>query len=81
MPNEEPIPLSPVSGYTIRTIPAYDTLVLQFNYLSHAMQALEEAHESPNFSLTRAQTIELRDALTRAIDKTTQSPIPAEMKN
>lgn len=80
MPTDDSIPLSPVSGYTLRTIPAYDTLALQFDYLSHALQTLDEAHRSPNFALTRSQAMELRDALSRAIEKTQQAPIPPELR-
>ena len=64
MPNDEQIPTFPVAGYSLRSVPALESLILQFDYLSSPMQELEQAHQGRNYILTRVQTVELRDALT-----------------
>lgn len=81
MPNDEQIPTFPVAGYSLRSVPALEALILQFDYLSSPMQELEQAHQGRNYILTRVQTVELRDALTRALEKLEHAHIPAEMKN
>ena len=70
----------PVAGYTLRSVAAYDALLLRFDYLSHPMQSPDEAHPGRDYMMTRAQAIELRDALSRAIEKMQQAPIPPELR-
>lgn len=61
-PNEE-IPLSPVAGWQIAPISAHQAVMLRLDYLTHAMQPKEQAHQTPYLALNAAQALELSEAL------------------
>lgn len=48
-------------------IAGYDDLVLSFTFFTEPMQDLEEARHSDGYVLTRAQAVQLRDALDRML--------------
>lgn len=65
-PNEE-IPLAPVAGWQIAPVSAYQAVMLRLDYLTHATQQPDEAHQTPNLVLTAAQALELSEALKKHV--------------
>lgn len=61
--NEKDIPLAPIAGWTTGPVPAYGAVILRLDYLTHPMQQIDEATQSPHFLLTAAQALELSEAL------------------
>jgi len=61
------IQMFPVTGWEIRTVPAYDLLAVTLPFLAHPLQKLEEANPGRTYALTRTQAGELRDAIDRAL--------------
>lgn len=61
----EPIATAPVAGWTIAPVSAYRAVMLGLDYLSHAGQAHDQAHQSPQYILTVPQALELAAALTK----------------
>lgn len=64
------IKLFPVSEWEIGVIPAYDAIFIRLAFLSHPLQKLEESDPGRRYAFQRAQLVELRNAITRALDKT-----------
>lgn len=59
----EEIPLSPVAGWDIAPISAYAAVMLRLDYLTHATQRPDEAHQTPQLVMNAAQALELSEAL------------------
>jgi hypothetical protein len=70
-PNEE-IPLAPVAGWQIAPISAYQAVMLRLEYLTHATQQPEQAHQTPHLVLNAAQALELSEALKKHAALATQ---------
>lgn len=70
------LPIFPVSEWDIRSVPAYQILLLRLGFLSHATQKPEEADPGRNYALTLAQAAELRDAIDRALQKMQTDGVP-----
>jgi biofilm regulator BssS len=62
MKNEE-IPLSPIAGWNVAPISAYEAVMLRLDYLTHATQRPEEAQQTPQLVMTAAQALELSETL------------------
>lgn len=62
MKNEE-IPLSPIAGWNVAPISAYEAVMLRLDYLTHATQHPDEAQQTPQLVMTAAQALELSEAL------------------
>lgn len=58
----EDIQLHPISGWTIQVGPQ-QTGLITLEYLSHPMQPLETASQSPTFLLSYVQILQLTQAL------------------
>lgn len=56
-------PLAPVAGWQIGPITAYQGVMLRLDYMTHAMQRADEAHQTPHLLLNAAQALELSEAL------------------
>ena len=69
---QEEITLSPVVGWQVGPIQAYEAVMLRLDFLSHALQRADEAHPSPNFVLTAAQALELSETLKKHAGVATQ---------
>lgn len=63
------LPLCPVAGWTIQTIPAYEAITIQLDFLTNALQKMEEANHSPTFVLPAAQAMELAQKIQVALQK------------
>ena len=61
--DKDSIPLSPVSGWQLAPLQAYQAVMLRLDYLTHATQQAGEAHQTPHLALTAAQALELSEAL------------------
>jgi hypothetical protein len=70
-PNEE-TPLAPVAGWQIAPISAHQLVMLRLDYLTHATQRTDEAHQTPHLALTAAQAQELSEALRKHAALATQ---------
>jgi hypothetical protein len=65
------IPAFPVTGWEIRTVPAYDAVMISHHLLLNS--SAQHGEPDKNLILTRQQTIELIAALQRAVDEVQQS--------
>lgn len=63
------IPLAPVAGWELKTVPSLGAVVLTLQYLVSPMESPMQAHNSKNFAFHTAQLRELAAALIRAADK------------
>ena len=72
MDEKDSIALAPVAGWQIAPISAYEAVMLRLDYLTHAMQRPDEAHQTPHFSMTAAQALELSEALKKHAALATQ---------
>ncbi|WP_075575003.1 hypothetical protein [Lysobacter antibioticus] len=63
------LPLRPVSGWDLRTIPAYGAVALTLHYLVSPMETAAQSHRSPNFVFQTAQLRELGQAMIQAADR------------
>ncbi|SDW94068.1 hypothetical protein [Lysobacter enzymogenes] len=63
------IPLSPVAGWDLSSIPAMGAVMLTLHYLVSLMETPGQAHRSPNYVFHTAQLRELGEAMIRAADK------------
>lgn len=70
----------PITGWEIKTEPTEGLLSVRFPFLSHEQQKLAEADPGRPYIMQAEQARELRDALTRAIDRLEDrefaSPLP-----
>lgn len=71
--NEE-IPLAPISGWQLAPISAYAAVMLRLDYLTHATQQANQAHQTPQMVMTKAQALELIEALQRVVGKLDSGP-------
>ena len=66
---QDDVVLSPVCGMTTAPISEYGFVMLRLNFLTHPMQALDQAHASPNFvfqaDLARDLVSQIQQALLR----------------
>lgn len=63
------IPLAPIAGWNIGPIKAYEAVTFKLNFLSHSMQAPQEAQESPQFVMTAEQAAEFAAAIGKALEQ------------
>lgn len=73
MSNAE-IPLAPVVGWDAAPIQAYGAVMLRLRYLTHPSQAMDQAHETPQFVLMAAQARELAQILLRKAEQIEAGP-------
>jgi hypothetical protein len=59
----------PITGWEIKAEPAEGVLSVRFPFLSHEQQKLAEADPGRPYVMQAEQARELRDALSRAIDR------------
>jgi len=59
----------PITGWEIKAEPAEGLLSVRFPFLSHEQQKLAEADPGRPYVMQAEQARELRDALSRAIDR------------
>ena len=76
MNSNEEVPTAPVTGWTVAPISAMGAVVIQFNYLVHATQGIEEANKSPLFLLALAQCRELQEKLKTLVEYLDTGPPP-----
>jgi len=55
MSNKNDLPLCPAVNWTVFTIPEYDSIAIQFDFLTNPLQRDKDANRSPNFVMTAAQ--------------------------
>jgi len=72
MNRKDEIPLSPVAGWTVGPIQAYQAVMLRLDYLTHPMQRADEAHQTPNLVLNAAQALELSEVLKKHAESVMQ---------
>lgn len=68
--------LSPVCGMTTAVISEYGYVMLRLDYLTHPMQALDQAHSSPKFVFQAALASELVSQIERALARLKSGPPP-----
>lgn len=61
------LPLFPVAGWEIATIPSHGAIFIRPAFLTHPTQKQEEADPGRRYLLTAAQAMELRDAIDRTL--------------
>lgn len=66
----------PVTGWEIRTVPAYEIILLNLSFLSSPMQNFDKPNPGRNYALTLPQVAELRDALDRSLRKAQSGETP-----
>jgi hypothetical protein len=66
---EEDLPIFPVTGWNIGTIPAYGALFVQLPFLSHPMQTIAEADPGRRYVFQLNQARDLIAALQEAVQK------------
>jgi hypothetical protein len=75
----------PITGWEIKAEPVEGILSLRFPFLSHEEQKLAEADPGRPYVMQADQARELRDALSRAIDRLEnqelESPLSADLSN
>lgn len=59
----------PITGWEVETVSTDELVFVRFNFLSDIRQQLNEADASSPYAMELEQARELRDALTRAIDR------------
>lgn len=64
--NEE-IDAFPVTGWNIRTVPAYDIILLNLEFVASSMQSVDTPNPGRNYALTQAQVRELIVVLQRQL--------------
>lgn len=64
---EGDISVFPITELEVRIVASEQAVILRLPFLSHALQAIEEADPGRNYMLTLKQAIACRDALSRAI--------------
>jgi hypothetical protein len=68
------IPLAPIAGWSCSLIPSMGAVMLRLSYLTHPLQKVEEANESPHFVLTPKQAQELSELLQRSLQALARGP-------
>lgn len=75
--------LFPITGWEIKSAPIEGIVSIRFPFLSHENQKLAEADPGRPYAMQAEQARELRDALSRAIERIESSEFdlsaPAEM--
>ena len=75
----------PITGWEVKTEPVDGLLSVRFPFLSHEQQKLAEADPGRPYVMQAEQARELRDALSRAIERMSDqeyaSPLFAEKPN
>jgi len=71
------LPIFPVTGWNIGTVPAYGALFIQLPFLSHPMQTLEEADPGRRYVFQLQQARDLVVALQSSIEKLESSAFEA----
>lgn len=66
---EDDLFLFPITGWEIKTAPVDGILSVRFPFLSHEQQKLSEADPGRPYVMRTEQARELRDALSRAIER------------
>lgn len=66
MDNNE-INIFPVAAWTVRTVQAYDIILFQPDFLTHAMQSHLDPTPGRTYALTTAQATELVAQIQRAL--------------
>ncbi|MBA4141780.1 MAG: hypothetical protein H0X43_02000 [Nitrosospira sp.] len=69
----------PITGWEIKTEPVEGLLSVRFPFLSHEQQKLAEADPGRPYVMQAEQARELRDALSRAIDRMDDHDITTSM--
>ncbi|MEO7464593.1 MAG: hypothetical protein ABIV42_03875 [Nitrosospira sp.] len=59
----------PITGWEVETVSTDELVFVRFNFVSDIRQQLNEADVSSPYAMEIEQARELRDALTRAIDR------------
>ncbi|MDM9595335.1 hypothetical protein QU617_18775 [Pseudomonas guariconensis] len=65
----EELSVSPVAGWEVQTVPAYDSLLIKLSFISTPFQRIDEAQSTPLLGLTTDQAKELIDLLQRGVAK------------
>ena len=66
---EEGVFLFPITGWEIKSVPVDGILSVRFPFLSHEQQNLSDADPGRPYVMRTEQARELRDALSRAIER------------
>ncbi len=69
----------PITGWEIRTEPADGLLSVRFPFLSHDQQRLVDADPGRPYVMQAEQARELRDALSRAIERIENQEFPSSL--
>lgn len=69
----------PITGWEIKTEPIDGLLSVRFPFLSHDQQKLGEADPGRPYVMQAEQARELRDALSRAIERIESQEFPAPL--
>jgi hypothetical protein len=75
--NNDELPIFPVTGWSIATIPAYGALFIQLPFLSHPMQTIEEADPGRRYVFQLQQARDLIVALQQSVQKLENSGFEA----
>ncbi len=62
-------PVFPLAGWDIQAIPSHQCILLKADYLSSAMQPVDQPHPGKLYALTEEQAVELAHALLREAQK------------
>lgn len=69
MSDEDPLDVFPVTGWNIRTVPAYNLILLNLEFLASSMQSTDTPNPGRNYALTQAQVRELIAVLQRQLGR------------
>ena len=69
----------PITGWELKTEPMDGLLSVRFPFLSHDQQTLGEADPGRPYVMQAEQARELRDALSRAIERIESEEFPASL--
>jgi hypothetical protein len=67
----------PITGWEIKSEPVDGLLSVRFPFLSHGQQNLAEADPGRPYIMQAEQARELRDALSRALERIENAPEPS----
>lgn len=74
--SDEELPLAPITGWEIKSIPALGALIVRLDYVTNAMQPSDEAHQTPHFVLNPVQARELAQRILARCDQLESGPPP-----
>lgn len=71
---QEETGLAPITGWDIRTVPAYGVIIFHLDFLTHATQTVEQAQKTPTFVLNPPQARELARRIIEGCDQLESGP-------